>query len=453
MSDLLIKLPDLEQAINRLAHSTFRNVMPTFNQALEQHKVPKPIKVKPLTERDRLELATVWQQAKQTRDFTQLRPGQLRDLLSLEHCLQDLELITCLQSRQPWNTRLLTTVLRAYLNYWLATKQPDTGWQVLIATELEQLAQSKQQHHQAWYQQRQVLLDTQADYALAKQYTAALADNLIPLAEWVENTLPRLQLSTAKGSLVDCMRRCVLPLLDIQSLPDITLTFALNQLVNVQQDGEWLSQLILTVSTEHRETVKTWFLKHAQFGDPRLGQIKQWGIINKEAQSTFTGWLSQEDLEFFFSVILPGYDDPHGRRVFWEQYLPLVSASRVLISEYDRYRCRSILDQMKKDGKTLPGKSEGSSIFIMKITDMYIVEFSETGNAAYVYKEEKLKLTEDNTPRLLIEAALKFETKYRNTKDSFKNKSYAERHFRHHSGWQDECAWWLRRHGIRPAIE
>ena len=134
-------------------------------------------------------------------------------------------------------------------------------------------------------------------------------------------------------------------------------------------------------------------LVHAdeRLGDPRLPYCApNWRPMPLEARDRFLGWLAKETLQFFFNTLVPKNDENRRRADFWLEYAKKpgkIKDFQVAVSDDDRYKI------LASRTKTIPSYSRISggrtSAFLMVFAghgaDYVVIEFSETGNAAYIY--------------------------------------------------------------------
>ena len=159
---------------------------------------------------------------------------------------------------------------------------------------------------------------------------------------------------------------------------------------------EAISSLIEFVDTkvraQDRETaetqIKDFLLTHDDFKDPRLN-VGKWHYFDqsnkgKRAKEIIISWLSKEDIDFFFELIIK--NDPHGRKPFWLKYLKKIKGSRVVIGSEDRAMYWYKLKELREKGRTYSsGDGLNTSAFILRFDNYVVVEFSRVGNACYVY--------------------------------------------------------------------
>ncbi len=154
------------------------------------------------------------------------------------------------------------------------------------------------------------------------------------------------------------------------------------------------SSLILSRSADKSEsfqqTLRSYVQNCRRLGDPRLRQFApNWRDMDPEAAQRFLSWLAKENILFFFNTILPRNDENRRRADFWLRYHKQIKDFQVAISEQDYWKVKA-----NKSAADLPLHSRvtqaSTSAFLMEFqgygTEFIIAEFSETGNAAYIYE-------------------------------------------------------------------
>lgn len=132
-----------------------------------------------------------------------------------------------------------------------------------------------------------------------------------------------------------------------------------------------------------------------RLGDPRLpDKAVNWRTLPQEARDRFVSWIAGETLQFFFDTIVPRNDENRRRAEFWLQYVKRsrnVRDFQVAVSSEDEHKIRAVR------AKAMPTYSrmktwDLTSAFLMVFhgygREYVVIEFSETGNAAYVYEKE-----------------------------------------------------------------
>ncbi len=165
-----------------------------------------------------------------------------------------------------------------------------------------------------------------------------------------------------------------------------------SSLVSRQAFKSALSEAILSRRANSDESVQAilidFLLKGNGLGDPRINP-ENWVGLDESAKTRVIEWLSREDINFFFELLLRDRDDKHGRKSFWLQYVDKVSRSRALISSEHRQRHAVRLREMEKKGRSYAelNGSSSSSAFVLDFGRIVVVEFSEVGNACYIYEK------------------------------------------------------------------
>jgi EH_Signature domain len=131
-----------------------------------------------------------------------------------------------------------------------------------------------------------------------------------------------------------------------------------------------------------------------RMGDPRLpDRAVNWRTLPDEARARFVSWIAGETLQFFFETLVPRNDENRRRADFWLQYVKRsrnLKDFQVAVSREDETKIKAIR------AKTMPSYSriknwDSTSAFLMVFQgygkDYVIIEFSETGNAAYIYEK------------------------------------------------------------------
>jgi hypothetical protein len=128
-----------------------------------------------------------------------------------------------------------------------------------------------------------------------------------------------------------------------------------------------------------------------RLGDPRLPSCApNWRTMPAGAQDRFLAWLAKETLQFFFNTLVPKNDENRRRAEFWMEYAKkqgTIKDFQVAVSAEDLPKIRS------SRAKTIPTFSSiyggKTSAFLMVFAgygvEYVVIEFSETGNAAYIY--------------------------------------------------------------------
>lgn len=187
-----------------------------------------------------------------------------------------------------------------------------------------------------------------------------------------------------------------------------------------------------------------------RMGDPRLVSCApNWRKVSNEARERMLAWLAAETLQFFFETLVPRNDENRRRANFWLDYAKQhgkVRDFQVAVSDEDHPKL------LASRTKTIPSYSRvtggKTSAFLMVFegfgTEFVVIEFSETGNAAYIY-----------TRKVFESSGVKLRSASFNLKDDLKRMHDARDRILHHTSesrqtWELKARRTLSELGIRP---
>jgi hypothetical protein len=154
------------------------------------------------------------------------------------------------------------------------------------------------------------------------------------------------------------------------------------------------SNIVMSKAAEQSDLFRSFltetFRVDSRLGDPRLRPNEpKWRGMETPAAQRFLSWLARDNILFFFNTILPDTSENRRRKTFWLTYHRAIRDFQVAISEQDLWKLKRTLTT-----RELPLYSRVSrgtaSAFVMRFSgagrDFVVVEFSETGNAAYIHE-------------------------------------------------------------------
>jgi|GEM_PF-1617883 len=155
-------------------------------------------------------------------------------------------------------------------------------------------------------------------------------------------------------------------------------------------------------------------------------------------------WVNEGNLRDFFDVLAARNSADEGRLSFWSRYMKQISWTRLIFSNetvvlaQSNGAIRELIAREAGAYATLYG-NKNIDAFIMQIGEYIIVEFSTTGNAAYVYDSATLKFD-------------RYSSSYHGGTEDLRYGFHAGARCRiiHKPGWQSTAAYELSRLGIRP---
>ncbi|WP_109476668.1 EH signature domain-containing protein [Paraburkholderia sp. C35] len=181
--------------------------------------------------------------------------------------------------------------------------------------------------------------------------------------------------------------------------------------------------------------------------NPKLkaaGIATAWNRVPDAVWRMVLQWVNEGNLRDFFDVLAARNSADEGRLAFWSRYMRQISWTRLIFSSETVSLARSnkavgeLIAREIGAYATLYG-NKNIDAFIMQIGEYIVVEFSTTGNAAYVYDLATLRFDRYST------------TYHGGTEDlRYGFRTGARCRIIHNAGWQSSAAHELARLGIRP---
>ncbi len=207
-----------------------------------------------------------------------------------------------------------------------------------------------------------------------------------------------------------------------------------------------ISWLILGGSAKRSETfqraLRYYIQTHKRLGDPRTRTSSpNWRTVSAAAARQYLSWLARDSIIFFFNTILPNNSENQRRKDFWLRYHDRIRDFQVAVSEEDL--CKVKANQKSSDFLSFSKVAHPTtSAFLMKFEGygghFLVAEFSETGNAAYIFRYSDFEATNVTmrTPQFDLKRHLKFDKTNR---------------IIHIGAWESKTAYTLAaQFGIRP---
>lgn len=126
------------------------------------------------------------------------------------------------------------------------------------------------------------------------------------------------------------------------------------------------------------------------WGNPQSDAAASWAYVQADTKKMVIQWFVQADLEAFFRLFNSTADTR--RFYYWLGYIKQITSTQLFFSSYAINSRRREHQQFLIDNKgrysQLVGSSSTNNAFMLKIGNIYIVEFSDTGNACYFYNKK-----------------------------------------------------------------
>lgn len=185
----------------------------------------------------------------------------------------------------------------------------------------------------------------------------------------------------------------------IHSLSDIEFKEKINRLLNLAETNPIYSMKILAntldryANSQYRDQIHERLKQMAliQWGSPQYESSVGWSNVQEDTKRMLCQWFVQADLEAFCKVFA---DNADTRRFnFWMRYLRQIKTSQLFFGKISassqKIEQRKFLQHNKGRYGYIRGGKSSVNAFMLQIGNIYIVEFSETGNACYFYKDNK----------------------------------------------------------------
>ncbi len=346
----------------------------------------------------------------------------------------------CLTTLRPLRSRTIQALLPAYLRLWQIAGEAEPRLARALKEDLAKLDRPRGIVGK-WQQAVPELIGTRAAEALA---TEALRRGVT-----IASRLGELDLATdttfARSAAATLLERATSQSDAIERF-DWLLNELFPQDASIAGEKGWgsaLRNLILNESlvsdARVRERLLDYALGDLRLGDPRVNSVP-WHAVGEEATQEVIRWRSSEDLRFFFDLVMKGKPDYQGRHQFWQKYVDGVTRSLIALSDNDKARLHRRLGELEARGRrfaNITGTNQVSA-FVMEFGETVIVEFSEAGNACYVYAGLK-----KNT--ISWQASAVGITTLKNSRSAIVRLIHGQR-------WEHEFAMALARRGIRPVL-
>jgi hypothetical protein len=195
---------------------------------------------------------------------------------------------------------------------------------------------------------------------------------------------------------------------------------------------------------EVRDLVTAYVVGDVRLGDPRLpANDPNWRSMPEGARTSVLSWFAQENLEFFFNAIVPRNDENRRRAEFWLGFAKRagnIKDFQVAISPDDIPKVRRAARDV---GRYAALRGARTSAFMMLFQgrngrEYVIIEFSETGNAAYIYERSQFEKYGDTL------RAAEFE------RQSLRRQADVVDRIIHNGAWERDAVYKLNEMGIRP---
>ncbi len=144
------------------------------------------------------------------------------------------------------------------------------------------------------------------------------------------------------------------------------------------------------------------YLSLNQWGNPQYDSSAGWNNVNADTKRMVIQWFVRADLEAFFKLFSASADV--NRFNYWIKFIDKISFSQIFLGpsafQSHQPQHKKFRDLNRGRLKKLVGSTPTNNAFMLKIENLYVIDFSDTGNACFIvnkipYNENKLEVHRD----------------------------------------------------------
>jgi hypothetical protein len=184
------------------------------------------------------------------------------------------------------------------------------------------------------------------------------------------------------------------------------------------------------------------------WGNPQLGlagEAHHWSRVSEDVVRMVCGWVAEEDLRDFHELTRRNRSVEDDRLAYWLRYKKQISYTQLVIGdEIANSRDPDVVKFRKRKGARLGrlhDSTQSNNAIIIRLGDLWIVEFSALGNAAYPYSSKSLPFTPGASRHRITQLKNKALTWPR-----------ADTRLSHHHDWQAKFDAYLAGQGVWPDV-
>jgi hypothetical protein len=443
--------PTLLAASHALDH--LRNLSREVERLSNRYETGRP----PKSPLDPEEVWAKWRQ--QGFEFDSLTSRELRSLCVSPPTALRSQLVRVLGSHPESLGRLsnISGVIHAYFTHWRPTEQPEVIENLLKSALIAPGMLNRGRVIHMW-RNSSFLFSADAAGRVAKDICQRARTPKEVLSSYFIDSTTRLAQKAREASVdnfIESLLAQEKAISEYQALED--LAWLRQHLLTEELDaGRYRDAVASLIASElpirfttFQQSLTQEIYASPRLGDPRLsGCAANWRLVSPEAKARFLSWLAKETLQFFFDTIVPANDENRRRAEFWKQFAKTHGKIRdfqVAVSSDDVIKIhRSRANLIPAYARIIAAKSVASSAFLMVFkgyngVEYVIVEFSETGCAAQIYRRDVFEA-----------AGVRLHARSFRQKEDLRRLDRIEDRILHQGAWEFRAIQLLARLGIRP---
>ncbi len=135
-----------------------------------------------------------------------------------------------------------------------------------------------------------------------------------------------------------------------------------------------------------------------QWGNPQYDSAAGWRNVSPNTRKMVVQWFVRADLEAFFKLFSHTADVD--RFNYWIKFIDKISFSQIFLGptavQSRNAEHRKFIELNRGRLKNLVGSTASNNAFLLKIDNIHIVDFSDTGNACYGYSTLPFDINKKN---------------------------------------------------------
>jgi len=135
-----------------------------------------------------------------------------------------------------------------------------------------------------------------------------------------------------------------------------------------------------------------------QWGNPQFDSSAGWHNVSPDTRKMVVQWFVRADLEAFFSLFSHTAD--RNRFNYWIKFIDKISFSQIFLGtaavQSRNPAHKRFIELNRGRLKNLVGSTPSNNAFLLKIDNIHIVDFSDTGNACYGYSDLPFNINKKN---------------------------------------------------------
>ncbi|WP_367104232.1 EH signature domain-containing protein [uncultured Psychrobacter sp.] len=162
-----------------------------------------------------------------------------------------------------------------------------------------------------------------------------------------------------------------------------------------------LTALLERYASTSKRTIVHEALKNVcltQWGNPQYDSSAGWRNVNLDTRKMVIQWFVRADLEAFFKLFSHTAD--RDRFDYWIKFIDKISFSQIFLGtaalQSQNPAHKKFIELNRGRLKNLIGSTPSNNAFLLKIDNVHIVDFSDTGNACYGYSDLPFNLSKKN---------------------------------------------------------